>query len=551
MCASEGSGSSHSAQPSTYRDVFIAHVEEDAEIALEIALGLEKAGYSTWCYEVDNVPGPSYLVQTGQRIEQAKAVVVVISPHSIGSHQVTREVVRAHECGKYFIPVRRDISHVEFQNRQPEWREAMGAASSISVTTDNVEVVTKRIIDGLEALGIHRKPKAATARIEQIHGILTELRERGILAGAARPTVPTKKTEVESIAAEAPYIKTAEKPSRLRSLNKKLVIVAAASVISGIIVAVILLNGGNTKTVSAANTEAENVKTAALAYFAEYDVWPASSDDLTPYISGTLKAKYTFDDEYGWLTSATPNPVGGWSGIAFVGARSGPSGQNGSWTASATSLPVINYFTADPTSITAGGSSTLSWSVSDATAVTIDQAIGSVDLTGTRAVSPTTTTTYTLTASNEAGSCTKTAKVTVEEPAPPTYAWYLLLEDDFRGKDILRCAFCTVLNEEQVAEQCLFGQNADFYAKSECDWIYGPPDHTAIALTILSDTDFNGFINIVATPLGDANLSCLVSAVSERLLSRLHVEVYKVRYVEDVEEVQGEWGIWLVISRIQ
>ena len=30
--------------------IFIAHVEEDAEIALGIALGLEEAGYNTWCY---------------------------------------------------------------------------------------------------------------------------------------------------------------------------------------------------------------------------------------------------------------------------------------------------------------------------------------------------------------------------------------------------------------------------------------------------------------------------------------------------------------------
>jgi len=39
-------------------DILIAHVEEDAEVALEIALGLEEAGYSTWCYEVDDIPGP-------------------------------------------------------------------------------------------------------------------------------------------------------------------------------------------------------------------------------------------------------------------------------------------------------------------------------------------------------------------------------------------------------------------------------------------------------------------------------------------------------------
>ena len=59
-------------------DVFIAHVEEDAEVALEIALGLEEAGYSTWCYEVDSIPGPSYLIQTGRAVAASKVVVVII-----------------------------------------------------------------------------------------------------------------------------------------------------------------------------------------------------------------------------------------------------------------------------------------------------------------------------------------------------------------------------------------------------------------------------------------------------------------------------------------
>jgi len=57
----------------------------------------------------------------------------VISPHSLGSRQVTNEVVRAGESNKEFIPVRRDITHIEFQNRQPEWREAVGAAGSIRI----------------------------------------------------------------------------------------------------------------------------------------------------------------------------------------------------------------------------------------------------------------------------------------------------------------------------------------------------------------------------------------------------------------------------------
>ena len=58
-------------------------------------------------------------------------------------------------------------------------------------------------------------------------------------------------------------------------------------------------------------------------------------------------------------------------------------------------------------------SSNLTWSVTDAVSVTIDNGIGSVDLTGTTTVSPITTTTYTLTASNSAGSVTESVTVTV------------------------------------------------------------------------------------------------------------------------------------------
>ncbi|MFC1914714.1 toll/interleukin-1 receptor domain-containing protein, partial [Chloroflexota bacterium] len=125
-------------------DVFISHVEEDAHFALEIALGLEGAGYITWSYEIDSLPGPSYLIQTGKAVEESKAVVVVISPDSMSSHQVTKEVVRAHESGKRFIPMLRGITHIEFQNRQPEWREAIGSATSISIPKDGAASVIPR-----------------------------------------------------------------------------------------------------------------------------------------------------------------------------------------------------------------------------------------------------------------------------------------------------------------------------------------------------------------------------------------------------------------------
>ena len=82
-----------------------------------------------------------------------------------------------------------------------------------------------------------------------------------------------------------------------------------------------------------------------------------------------------------------------------------------------TSKPTIHYFTSSPSTIESGESSTLSWNVTDATSVTIDQGIGPVELSsGTRSVSPTTTTTYTLTATNSAGSVTATTKVVANPP---------------------------------------------------------------------------------------------------------------------------------------
>jgi hypothetical protein len=80
--------------------------------------------------------------------------------------------------------------------------------------------------------------------------------------------------------------------------------------------------------------------------------------------------------------------------------------------------PIINFFTADMYTITEGDSVTLSWEVTEATAVTIDPDIGLDDLSGFISVSPTTTTTYTLTATNSCGQLlfpsTITATVTIE-----------------------------------------------------------------------------------------------------------------------------------------
>src|SRR3954451_7298296 len=82
--------------------------------------------------------------------------------------------------------------------------------------------------------------------------------------------------------------------------------------------------------------------------------------------------------------------------------------------------PTVAQFTAEPTSIQRGQSSTLRWEVSgNVTSVSIDNAIGTVQNSGNRRVFPGDSTTYTLTATGPGGSVTGSATVTVTAPPPP------------------------------------------------------------------------------------------------------------------------------------
>jgi len=78
--------------------------------------------------------------------------------------------------------------------------------------------------------------------------------------------------------------------------------------------------------------------------------------------------------------------------------------------------PVIESFGARPAVINQGGPSVLSWSVVGADKVEIDQGIGTVGLQGSRQVSPSTTTTYNLTAWNGTVTRDRPVKIMVRPP---------------------------------------------------------------------------------------------------------------------------------------
>ena len=103
----------------------------------------------------------------------------------------------------------------------------------------------------------------------------------------------------------------------------------------------------------------------------------------------------------------------------------------------------INKFVASPPTITPGETVTLSWDVSNAPAVTIDQGVGTKPPVGSTTVSPAGSTTYRLTA--DGGGSTATASVTVTVQQPELEIVFFNAEpDEVPSGDVSRLTWKTI-----------------------------------------------------------------------------------------------------------
>jgi len=93
----------------------------------------------------------------------------------------------------------------------------------------------------------------------------------------------------------------------------------------------------------------------------------------------------------------------------------GPGGQTTKQATVTVNAPPSGAFSANPASIASGATATLSWTSSGATSANIDNGVGPVTpvASGSVQVSPTSTTTYTMTLTGPGGQTTKQATVTV------------------------------------------------------------------------------------------------------------------------------------------
>ncbi len=181
---------------------------------------------------------------------------------------------------------------------------------------------------------------------------------------------------------------------------------------------------GNTRTATGVNVAAVNHRLGSRpggeffhGYMDEVRIWSVarSASDIASDFQRELNG-----DE--------PGLVAYWSFEGNLVDRAGGN-NNGTGLGNATTTPGLNApvlprgprvysFTASPSQILLAQSTTLSWAVSNATSVIIDQGIGLVSATNSITLTPTATTTYTLTATNANGPRTVTVTVTVDPGVP-------------------------------------------------------------------------------------------------------------------------------------
>lgn len=111
------------------------------------------------------------------------------------------------------------------------------------------------------------------------------------------------------------------------TLIELLIVVAILGLLAGICIPNVT-QMMNTGTMNAANTELENVKTASVAYYADREIWPADSSDLSDFLNGTPNALYSFDPNTGYITAVTDIT---WSGISWLTPPGPPYSQHGEW----------------------------------------------------------------------------------------------------------------------------------------------------------------------------------------------------------------------------
>src|SRR5271169_2595003 len=97
-------------QADSRSDVFVSYASQDAGIANSIVEHLEGQGLKCWMAPRDVKPGAQYADAIVRAINEARALVLVMSGNAVGSSHVGKEIERASSKRKPIIAFRIDAT---------------------------------------------------------------------------------------------------------------------------------------------------------------------------------------------------------------------------------------------------------------------------------------------------------------------------------------------------------------------------------------------------------------------------------------------------------
>ena len=122
--------------------VFLSYAAKDREFARRIASKLSALGLTVWDAAEKVAPGDNWLLEMGKGLQQSDAVVVLLSPASMASESVQREIEYALSTAKFenrLIPVQVKPT------RELPWMKNI----KVIKATSNLQSTGKQIVEAL------------------------------------------------------------------------------------------------------------------------------------------------------------------------------------------------------------------------------------------------------------------------------------------------------------------------------------------------------------------------------------------------------------------
>ena len=135
--SSTDSPSPASSSSNAMATIFISHASQDGAIAESLADALEAQGLDTWLASRDVSIGANYAAEIFQNLVNSDYLLVVLSPHSIESAHVRREVSIAIDRKVPVLPVSTDPSGELMANLPEDWQYWLNIAQVFRMTDES------------------------------------------------------------------------------------------------------------------------------------------------------------------------------------------------------------------------------------------------------------------------------------------------------------------------------------------------------------------------------------------------------------------------------